>query len=127
MATALLVKNCQQLHENAEEDMATSGVSSRDLVDGYAASLAICDLERGRIGIPRQCTRFREEALQRLSLKEGNSLYFTPAEINSCIQAFASDNKMWETWHNYRHRTEVYCQVASADREKGMYLATIWA
>lgn len=118
IATALLVKNCQQLVdvESASEHDATS---ARDLVDAYAISLATCDLERGRISIPYQCNSFREASLQKLSPRHNHVLHVSSQEVNQCIQAFAVDNKMWETWHNYRHRTEVYCQVASADREKG--------
>lgn len=123
IATALLVQNCHQLVDHEDSTVEHNGPLVRDLVDAYAASLALCDLERGRVPIPKQCWKFREDTLKRLQPQSNPSLHVSGKEINDCIHAFASDNKMWETWHNYRHRTEIYCQVAGSDKEKGIFLS----
>ncbi|XXG96138.1 hypothetical protein Hte_002417 [Hypoxylon texense] len=54
-AARLLVNNCELLEgKNDATALTDSGRKIRDFVDSYAASLAICDLERGSFQIPRE-------------------------------------------------------------------------
>ncbi|KAK6956657.1 hypothetical protein Daesc_001936 [Daldinia eschscholtzii] len=63
-AARLLMNNCEVLEGKNEASVLTeSGRKIRDFVDSYAASLAICDLERGSFQIPRECNNFREQIL----------------------------------------------------------------
>ncbi|KAI8964544.1 hypothetical protein F5Y11DRAFT_345479 [Daldinia sp. FL1419] len=63
-AARLLVNNCEVLEGKNDASVLTeSGRKIRDFVDSYAASLAICDLERGSFQIPRECANFRESVL----------------------------------------------------------------
>ncbi|KAI1769397.1 hypothetical protein GGR53DRAFT_461557 [Hypoxylon sp. FL1150] len=98
-AARLLVNNCELLEgKNDATAMTDSGRKIRDFVDSYAASLAICDLERGSFQIPRECDNFRESVLSQLSLENWGHLH--------------------NTWVSYRHKALRFCEAARADNEK---------
>lgn len=120
IAARLLLGNCQLLDGKDEATIMTdSGRQVRDFVDAYAASMAICDLERGRIHIPNTCDKFREPTLAQLPLKDHASLHVTTREIDMCLSGLGHDNAAWSTWVSYRHKALRFCEAARADQEKG--------
>lgn len=122
VAARLLVNNCQLLDGKDEATVLTdSGRQLRDFVDSYAASLAICDLERGAFSIPYQCTKFREPALSDLTLQNEAYMHVTSKDIDSCLTALAVSDSAWNTWVSYRHKALRFCEAARADNEKGMF------
>lgn len=92
-AARLLVNNCELLEGKNDATVLTdSGRKIRDFVDSYAASLAICDLERGSFQIPRECANFRESVLSQLPLQNWGHLHVSSAEIDSCLQGLGESD-----------------------------------
>ncbi|KAF4122189.1 Nuclear membrane fusion protein Kar5 [Geosmithia morbida] len=118
-AARLLVDNCHLL---AGEDEATVSTDSRriarDFVDAYAASLAICDLERGAFRIPHSCSKFRESALSKMPARSKPDLHVSTQEIDKCLEGLAQSDSSWNTWVSYRHKAVRFCDAARADNEK---------
>lgn len=120
IAARLLVNNCHLLHGKDEaRELANSGRMARDFIDSYAASLAICDLERGSFVIPRQCGKFQEEVLSKLSVTRVPHLHASTAEIDRCLEGLAQSDSSWSTWISYRHKAVRFCEIAKSDNEKG--------
>lgn len=120
IAARLLIGNCQLLDGKDEATVLTdSGRQIRDFVDSYAASMAICDLERGRFRIPQTCDKFREPVLAELPLVESAQLHVTSREIDLCLSGLAGENSAWSTWVSYRHKALRFCEAARVDQEKG--------
>ncbi|KAI0152598.1 hypothetical protein GGR57DRAFT_469628 [Xylariaceae sp. FL1272] len=118
-AARLLVNNCQLLEGKDEATILTdSGRQIRDFVDAYAASLAICDLERGRFAIPAQCAKFQESILSRLPIHDTAFIHVTSAEIDACLSGLGTSNSAWNTWVSYRHKALRFCEAARADNQK---------
>lgn len=101
--------------------MKDSGRQLRDFIDSYAASLAICDLERGAFNIPYQCDKFREGALSQLTMRNEAYMHASTKEIDLCLSALAVSDSAWNTWVSYRHKALRFCEAARADNEKGTY------
>ncbi|KAM0251278.1 hypothetical protein ACHAQJ_008269 [Trichoderma viride] len=119
IAARLLVNNCQLLDGRDDATILTdSGRDARDFVDSYAASLAICDLERGSFTIPSVCSKFQESTLARMSPPIKPQLHVTTAEIDDCLEGLAQSDSAWNTWVSYRHKTLRFCEAARADNEK---------
>ncbi|KAJ9133087.1 Nuclear fusion protein KAR5 [Pleurostoma richardsiae] len=119
VAARLLVNNCQLLEGKDEATVLTdSGRHIRDFVDSYAASLAICDLERGAFEIPSACSKFREPALVQLQIQDEPRLHVTSGEIDICLSGLAQSNSAWTTWVSYRHKALRFCEAARVDQEK---------
>ncbi|KAH6610622.1 hypothetical protein Trco_000642 [Trichoderma cornu-damae] len=119
IAARLLVNNCQLLDGRDDATILTdSGRATRDFVDSYAASLAICDLERGSFIIPSSCSKFQESTLTRMAPPNKPQLHVTTAEIDSCLEGLAQSDSAWNTWVSYRHKTLRFCEAARADNEK---------
>ncbi|KAL1875878.1 hypothetical protein Daus18300_003069 [Diaporthe australafricana] len=119
IAARLLVGNCHLLDGKDEATVLTdSGRQIRDFVDSYAASMAICDLERGRFTIPSACEKFREPSLGQLSLDGKARLHVTSREIDRCLSGLAAETSAWSTWISYRHKAMRFCEAARADQEK---------
>lgn len=126
IAARLLVNNCQLLDGRDEATVLTdSGRAARDFVDSYAASLAICDLERGSFTIPSACSKFQEPTLARMSPPTKPQLHVTTAEIDSCLEGLAQSDSAWNTWVSYRHKALRFCEAARADNEKGRCLVSL--
>lgn len=122
IAARLLVNNCQLLDGRDDKTILTdSGRAARDFVDSYAASLAICDLERGSFAIPSVCSKFQESTLARIAPPTKPQLHVTTAEIDDCLEGLAQSDSAWNTWVSYRHKTLRFCEAARADNEKGRY------
>ncbi|KAI1098224.1 hypothetical protein F4804DRAFT_350608 [Jackrogersella minutella] len=98
-AARLLVNSCEFLEGKNDATVLTdSGRKIRDFVDSYAASLAICDLERGSFQIPGECANFRESVLSQLPLQNIGQLH--------------------NTWVSYRHKALRFCEAARVDNER---------
>ena len=120
IAARLLVTNCQLLDGHDDATVLTdSGRQARDFVDSYAASLAICDLERGSFVIPSQCAKFREAALASISPPAQAYLHVSTAEIDSCLEGLAQTDSAWNTWVSYRHKALRFCDAARGDHDRG--------
>ncbi|PTB76682.1 hypothetical protein M440DRAFT_1438458 [Trichoderma longibrachiatum ATCC 18648] len=118
-AALLLVNNCQLLDGRDEATILTdTGRAARDFVDSYAASLAICDLERGSFVIPSSCSKFQESFLARMPPPTKPQLHVTTSEIDACLEGMAQSDSAWNTWVSYRHKTLRFCEAARADNEK---------
>lgn len=120
VAARLLVNNCQLVDGKDEATILTdSGRQVRDFVDSYAASLAICDLERGSFSIPKECAKFREPSLSQIALRNEAQLHVSAGEIGLCLSALAASDAAWSTWVSYRHKALRFCEAARADNQKG--------
>ncbi|KAF4504895.1 hypothetical protein G6O67_008288 [Ophiocordyceps sinensis] len=119
IAARLLVNNCQLLDGRDEATLLTdSGRVTRDFVDFFAASLAICDLERGSFAIPPPCFKFREPFLAEMRMPSRPRLHVSTAEIDSCLEGLAQSDSAWNTFISYRHKALRFCDAARADNEK---------
>ncbi|KAI1503485.1 hypothetical protein F5X99DRAFT_105665 [Biscogniauxia marginata] len=119
IAARLLVNNCQVLEGKDEATVLTdSGRKIRDFVDSYAASLAICDLERGSFVIPEDCNDFRESTLSQLPLQTTSHLHITSKEIDACLSGLGASDSAWNTWVSYRHKALRFCEAARADNDR---------
>lgn len=115
------MNNCELL--NGETDatlMTNTGRAARDFVDFFAASLAICDLERAKFEIPRTCNKFREPVLGKLSALPSRELHVTTLEIEDCIKGLGRSDSAWTTWLSYRHQALGFCEAARVDHDKGV-------
>ncbi len=120
IAARLLVNNCHLLHGQDETaELADTGRLTRDFIDSYAASLAICDLERGSFAIPRECSKFREPALSKVEVAKTPHLHVSTVEIDKCLEGLAQSDSSWTTWISYRHKAVRFCEIAKSDNEKG--------
>lgn len=120
VAARLLVNNCQLVDGKDEATILTdSGRQVRDFIDSYAASLAICDLERGSFAIPGECAKFREPSLSQIASRNEPQLHVSSKEIGLCLSALAASDAAWSTWVSYRHKALRFCEAARADYEKG--------
>ncbi|PHH86049.1 hypothetical protein CDD83_10824 [Cordyceps sp. RAO-2017] len=119
IAARLLVNNCQLLDGHDEASVLTdSGRATRDFVDFFAASLAICDLERASFLIPPPCSKFRESVLAKIPVPSKPHLHVSPSEIDSCLQGLARSDSAWNTWVSYRHKALRFCDAARVENEK---------
>ncbi|KAH9987270.1 hypothetical protein F4779DRAFT_632371 [Xylariaceae sp. FL0662B] len=123
IAARLLVNNCQLLEGKDEATVLTdSGRKIRDFVDSYAASLAICDLERGSFLIPMECAKFREPVLSQLPLQNVVHLHVTTGEIDNCLAGLGASDSAWNTWISYRHKALRFCEAARADNDRAQHI-----
>jgi hypothetical protein len=119
-AARLLVSNCQLLEgRDDQEVVASANRLARDFVDSYAASLAICDLERGSFSIPSSCSLFKEAALSNLPIPQQPQLHVSTQEIDMCLEGLALSDSAWNTWVSYRHKAVRFCEVSRAENQKG--------
>ncbi|KAM0223956.1 hypothetical protein ACHAQD_003035 [Fusarium lateritium] len=118
-AARLLVNNCHLLDGQDDAKIhIDSGRAARDFVDSYAASLAICDLERGSFRIPGACSKFRESSLAALPITTVPQLHVSTVEIDECLEGLAQSDSAWNTWVSYRHKALRFCDAARADHKK---------
>ncbi|QUC22001.1 uncharacterized protein UV8b_06242 [Ustilaginoidea virens] len=123
VAARLLVTNCQLLDgRNDATVMTDTGRAARDFVDSFAASLAICDLERASFPIPASCSKFREGVLATLPAPLKPQLHVMTSEIDSCLEGLARSDSAWSTWVSYRHKALRFCEASRADNEKDQHI-----
>ncbi|KAK3394910.1 hypothetical protein B0H63DRAFT_556053 [Podospora didyma] len=119
VAARLLVNNCQLVDGKDDATILTdSGRQVQDFVDSYAASLAICDLERGSFVIPKECAKFREPSLSQIAIRNEPQLHVSTKEISLCLSALSASDAAWTTWISYRHKALRFCEAARAENEK---------
>ncbi|KAL8337831.1 hypothetical protein RB601_006758 [Gaeumannomyces tritici] len=119
IAARLLVTNCQLVDGKDEATVLTdSGRQVRDFIEAYAASLALCDLERGGFQISPACSPFREPVLSRISIHEDAGLHVSSSQIQTCISSLRSPDSAWGTYISYRHKALQFCEAARVDQEK---------
>ncbi len=119
VAARLLVNNCQLLEGKDDATvLIDSGRQVRDFVDSYAASLAICDLERASFAIPLECELFREPVLSQIPLSDTAQLHVPEAQIRKCLAGLGDSPSAWNTWLSYSHKAVRFCEAARADHEK---------
>ncbi|OAA51684.1 hypothetical protein NOR_00277 [Metarhizium rileyi] len=124
IAARMLVNNCQLLDgQNDATVMTSTGRAARDFVDFFAASLAICDLERANFEIPSSCRKFRESVLASLPAPTKPELHVTTPEIDNCLEGLAQSDSAWSTWISYRHKALGFCEAARADGEKDHHIS----
>ncbi|KAG5977412.1 hypothetical protein E4U55_006833 [Claviceps digitariae] len=123
IAARLLVGNCQLLDGQNEATVLTdTGRAARDFMDFFAASLAICDLERANFDIPTSCSKFRETVLANLPTPSKPQLHVATAEIDGCLEGLARSDSAWSTWVSYRHKALRFCEAARAENEKDQHI-----
>jgi hypothetical protein len=121
VAVQLLMNNCQGLEESGDGDYQMEGAQlQRHHVESFAASLAICDLERGRFDIPQACTLFTSVALSRASRDIKGKLRISPDQVGECMEALGQHHSHWNTWLSYRDKTLLFCRASRLDIDKGM-------
>ncbi|CAK7270105.1 hypothetical protein SEPCBS57363_003935 [Sporothrix epigloea] len=120
VAARLLVHNCNLLDGKDDATLYTdSGRRARDFVDSYAASLAICDLERASFRIPPACAPLREPTLSQVPLSDGTAqLHVSEEQIRACLAGLGESPSAWNTWVSYSHKAIRFCEAARADHEK---------
>ncbi|KHN99097.1 uncharacterized protein MAM_02795 [Metarhizium album ARSEF 1941] len=123
IAARLLVNNCQLLDGRNDATVITNtGRAARDFVDFFAASLAICDLERANFAIPPACHKFREPVLASLPSPSKPELHVITSEIDDCLEGLARSDSAWSTWVSYRHKALGFCEAARVDGEKDHHI-----
>ncbi|KAG5950315.1 hypothetical protein E4U53_005264 [Claviceps sorghi] len=123
IAARLLVGNCRLLDGQNEATVFTNTErASRDFVDFFAASLAICDLERANFDIPAPCYKFRETVLANLPAPSKPQLHVTTAEIGKCLEGLSTSASSWNTWVSYKHKALRFCEAARVENEKDQHI-----
>jgi hypothetical protein len=121
LAAQLLMNNCRTLEGVDEERYDFNSVHlQRHHVESFAASLAICDLERARFTIPRSCSPFKVLGLQQAARDGNGKLEVSPEEVGDCLASLALDHSHWNTWISYRDKALLFCKAARLDIDKGM-------
>jgi hypothetical protein len=124
MAARLLMSNCQGLENISEQDYKlTSASIERHHVESFAASLAMCDMERARFDIPGACTPFRSSALHK-AIRGNGILLVSPEQVSACLEALGQDHSHWMTWLSYRDKALLFCRGARVDIDKGILIVS---
>ena len=120
VAVQLLMNNCQGLDNAGESEYQyESAHLQRHHVESFAASLAICDLERGGFVIPSACLSFTSLSLIRASHDQKGNLQVSSDQVGSCLEALGQDHSLWMTWLSYRDKALLFCRAARFDIDKG--------
>lgn len=120
VAVQLLMNNCQGLENIGESEYQLESANvQRHHVESFAASLAICDLERGAFVIPPACRPFTSSYLLRASREGNGQLQVTPDQVGSCLGALGQEHSHWMTWLSYRDKALLFCRASRLDIDKG--------
>jgi hypothetical protein len=125
VAVQLLMNNCHGLDLAETEYQLQSAHLQRHHVESFAASLAICDLERGSFIIPSACHSFTSSSLLRASRDQNGQLQVSPDQVGSCLEALGQDHSHWMTWLSYRDKALLFCRAARLDIDKGTQITFI--
>lgn len=121
VAVQLLMNNCQGLEGLSDSEyQLESAHIQRHHVESFAASLAICDLERGGFIIPSACRPFTSSFLLKASQEGKGNLQVTPDQVGLCLGALGQDHSHWSTWLSYRDKAQLFCRASRLDIDKGM-------
>lgn len=125
LAVKLLINNCKGLEQIGENEYDTSSSHlQKHHVESFAASLAICDLERGRFNIPHACSSFMSSTLYRIAHDGNSKLQVSPEQVGECLEALGQDHSHWNTWLSYRDKALLFCRAARFEIDKGTHLYT---
>lgn len=120
LAAQLLMNNCRGLDGVDAENYDFNSVHlQRHHVESFAASLAICDLERAKFTIPRSCSPFRSLALHQAAHDGKGRLEVSAEEVGDCLESFGQDQSHWSTWLSYRDKALLFCKAARLEIDKG--------
>lgn len=120
IAAQLLMSNCQGLEDISKEKYETASASlQRHHIESFAASLAMCDMERAEFEIPKSCDPFRSMALDRALLGSGR-IDVSPENVSACLRGLGQDHSHWNTWLSYRDSALLLCRGARIEIEKGL-------
>lgn len=121
VAVKLLMNNCQGLENIGENDYENgNGQLQKHHVESFAATLAICDLERGRFIIPHACSPFMSSTLYRVAHEGKGKLQVSTEQVGECLEALGQDHSHWNTWLSYRDKALLFCRAARFDIDKGI-------
>lgn len=128
LAASLLMNDCQLLDgvDGSKGGHLPVGVEGRleDYINGYAASLAICDIEAAQGAIPESCEPFRETALlKRTEHRSTDSLHVSKDQIDQCMNGLIGVPTSWTSWTSSRDRATLFCRASRIDIEKGLQLS----
>jgi hypothetical protein len=129
VAVQLLMNNCKGLDNIGDEEFQSgNGHLQKHHVESFAASLAICDLERGRFVIPYACNLFTSDNLYRTARDGKGKLQVSLQQVGGCLEALGQDHSHWNTWLSYRDKAILFCRAARYDIEKGKlnHLSYYW-
>ncbi|KAH8601289.1 hypothetical protein B0O99DRAFT_736507 [Bisporella sp. PMI_857] len=119
VAAQLLMNNCRGLENMGDSEYQFhSAHLQRHHVESFAASLALCDLERGGFIIPPACVQFTSSYLMRASHGAKGRLEVSPDQVGSCLGALGQDHSHWMTWLSYRDKALLFCRAARFDIDK---------
>lgn len=119
VAVKLLINNCQGLENIDENDyISNNGHLQKHHVESFAASLAICDLERGRFAVPHACNPFMSSTLYQIASDGNRKLQVSPEQVGRCLEALGHDHSHWNTWLSYRDKALLFCRAARFDIDK---------
>jgi hypothetical protein len=125
VAVQLLMNNCKGLEDIGESEyQLASAHIQRHHVESFAASLAICDLERGGFIISSACESFSSSRLLGASRDGKRLLQVSPDQVGSCLEALGQNHSHWVTWLSYRDKALLFCRAARLDIDKGMHMST---
>lgn len=121
IAAQMLMNNCESLEDVNENNYQLNSIHlQRHHVESFAASLAICDLERGRFSIPYTCQPFTSSVLLRMFHERKGKLETSPEQVGACLEALGQDHSHWNTWLSYRDKALLFCKAARIDIDKGI-------
>lgn len=128
IAAQSLMNNCRGLENIGEKEdyQLNSFGLQRHHVESFAASLAICDMERASFTIPDACTPFTGSALRHYIIHASGKLQVSPEHVSVCLQALGQDPSQWNTWLSYRDKALLFCRAARLDIDKGTEIASCW-
>lgn len=119
MAAQLLMNNCQDMKDlDVHEYQVASDKMQRHHVETFAASLALCDMERAKFDVPRGCAPFRSSAMED-AIRGTGKLLASGKDVERCLAGLALDHSHWNTWLSYRDTSLLLCRGASVDSGKG--------
>jgi hypothetical protein len=121
MAAQLLINNCRGLEDIDEHNYdALKSHLQRSHVESFACSLAICDMERARSPIPKQCSQYASSSLLRVVRAVNSKLKVSPEQVEDCLNALTDNPNHWNTWLSYRDKALLFCRAARIDIERGL-------
>ena len=112
LAATDLITDCRSI----EGATSTSASDLDDVKEIYAARLALCELQRADAQIPSQC-----EVISKISKDSGAKTNgdVTNHVLRLCLKNLESRPQWWTSYSNALQETEVMCQAARIEIEKG--------
>lgn len=120
IAARMLMDNCQGLEDVNEKDyIFYSGRIQRHHVESFAASLAICDMERSGMTVPDTCFPFQLQSLLHTMDSGDARLDVSQDQVGACLTGLGRDHRHLSLWISYRDSALMICRASRMDIEKG--------